>query len=76
MKLSMFISKGLKPSFDKEVVDVANAFEIFLNHYYRSRGVTTEIINYYNSLHLAKMDYQSCATLKYFSEEDCLLAWA
>ena len=58
----MYHSKALKPNFDKDVRDVAKSFQAYLDHYYKLKNSNDQNVNYYNSLQLAKMDYQKCVT--------------
>lgn len=63
----MYHSKALTPTFDKEVRDVAKSFEAYLDHYYKVKGANDQDINYFNSLQLARMEFDKCARDVYFS---------
>ena len=50
----MYHSRALAPDFDKQVREVALAFETYIDNFYRLKVRTDQDIQYYNSLQVAK----------------------
>ena len=57
VKLGMYHSIALSPDFEKEVQQLAIAFEDYINNYYQFKVRSERDLQFYNSLQLAKRDF-------------------
>lgn len=71
----MHDSIALSPNFEKKVQEVALSFDSFLDEYYRLKIQNEQDLQYYNSLKLAKMDYEKCLEDLTLDSDACHKAW-
>ena len=71
----MYHSVALAPDFEEEVHQLAIAFDEYINNYYQYKVRSERDLQYYNSLQLAKRDFETCSKNQVLDSEACLNDW-
>ena len=71
----MHDSIALRPNFEKRVQEVALSFHSFLDEYYGLKIQSEQDLQYYNSLKVAKVNFEQCVEDLTLDSESCHQAW-